>query len=364
MAIANLSAIITKTRKLTASANSLQITDSDIIDYINSFYLYDFPAEFRSLDLKDVYSFNTIRGVDTYPFDRDHWINVQGPCWVAKREVRLFTEPLQFQYFNFNSASIWQREETLATTSAAIGAGPYTGTLQATPILRSINNNPMVTTRTSPTLTQSPATFPANFPNVPNIDRSQNFLITVNVGNGTTLNVTDDGAGALIGAVIAGGTVNYDTGAISVTFNAVPPAGQAIRVFYMPVVLNQPLAVLFWQDSMILRPVPDKGYTVELVAYRTPSQALLGTGTTTDMTGRPEILDWWECIAVGAAKKIYEDRLDMDGVAMMDKILQERYQVAYTRTYANLSKKRIGTIYSDQLENTYGVGPFGIGNYG
>ena len=113
MTIANLQSIITKVRKLSSSSNSLQITDNDIIDYINSFYLYDFPAEFRSLDLKDMYTFNTIRGVDTYPFDRDHWINIQPPCYIAKREVRLFTDPLQFYYFNFNSSSHWQREQII-----------------------------------------------------------------------------------------------------------------------------------------------------------------------------------------------------------------------------------------------------------
>ena len=69
----------------------------------------------------------------------------------------------------------------------------------------------------------------------------------------------------------------------------------------------------------------DQGYLVEIVAYRRPSQVLLGSGTTTNLTGVPELLEWWETLAVGAAKKIYEDRQDMDGVAMMDKMLVERY---------------------------------------
>ena len=435
MAIANLQSIITKTRKLSASANSLQITDEDIIDYINSFYLYDFPAEFRSLDLKDVYTFNTIRGIDTYPFDRDHWINIQEPCYIAKREVRLFQDPFQFYYFNFNSSGHWQREETLATsdtgsitnitqanpavvTSTAHGletgnlvtitgvlgmveindlssaitvidddsfsldtidstaftaytsggtwvSNAFSGTLQASPIIRSVNNNPIAQTLTSPTAPQAPGTFPANFTNVPNINRVQNFLVTANISNGVTLNITDDGAGNLIGDTGTGvNTINYDTGAISVTFSQTIPAGNSITVLYNPVVLNIPLAIMFWQDQITLRPVPDKGYTVEIVGYRTPSQALMGTGDTPNMAGRPELLEWWETLAVGAAKKIYEDRLDMDGVGMMDKMLQERYAQNYTRTYANLGKKRIGTIYSDQFEFKNGNGPFGIGNYG
>jgi hypothetical protein len=358
MAIADLSSIITKIRKLTSSPNSNQITDSDIIDYINSFYLYDFPAEFRSLDLKDIYTFNTVRGIDTYPFDIDHWVNVQEPCYVAKRETRLFQDPLQFYWFNFNSNSYWQREETLTEGDGT--KGPYTNTLQAVPLIRSVNNNPIVTTNT-PNTQVFPDGFPVTFPNS-NINRIQNFLITADLGNGTTLNVTDDGAGGLLGNATAG-SVKYDTGAVSVTFDQNVPSGEEIKVFYNPVVLNIPLAVLFFQNQFVLRPVPDKGYTVELMAYRLPSQALLGSGTDVDLTGRPELLEWWETLAVGAAKKIYEDRLDMDGVQMMDKILNERYQANYTRTYANLGKRRIATIYADQFEFTNGTGPFGVGNF-
>lgn len=433
MTIANLEAIIKKIRKLSASPNSNQLTDSDIVDYINSFYLYDFPSEFRSLDLKDVYTFNTIRGIDTYPFDKDHWINVQEPCYIAKRASRLFYDAISFYYFNFNSNGHWQREETLTSSSSGIitnitqanpasvtsaGHGlssgnlvtidnvvgmveinglsspvtvvdddtftlddidstlftPYVsggtwvtnafiGTLQATPILRSVNNNPMVTTNTAPT-----GVFPAGFPSVypnSNINRIQNILITANLNNGNTLHVTDNGGGFLVGDIgIGANTINYETGEINVAFSQTLSAGTEITVLYTPVVLNIPLAILFFQNQFVLRPVPDKGYTVEIVAYRTPSQALLGTTSDPNLTGRPELLEWWETIAVGAAKKIYEDRLDMEGVAMMDKILQERYQANFTRTYANLGKRRISTIYADQLESTGNAGPFNIGIFG
>lgn len=361
MAIANLSAIITKIRKLSSSPNSNQITDSNIIDYINSFYLYDFPAEFRSLDLKDVYTFNTVRGVDTYPFDRDHWINLQPPCYVAKTAVQFFHGPQDFYYFNFNSNGGYQQEETLTTGTAAIGAGPYAGTLQNIPLIRSVNNNPAVTTTLSNTGVQGVSNFPPTFP-VATINRVQNFLITSNLANGSTMNVTDDGAGNLINSAgTASGTVNYDTGVISVTFPSSVVVGADITVFYNPVVLNKPLAILCWQDQLFMRPVPDKGYQVEIVGYRTPSQTLMGTGATTNYSGRPELLEWSETIAVGAAKKIYEDRLDMDGVAMMDKMLQERYQQNYTRTYANLGKQRVGTIFADQLNSTNSLNPFGFG---
>lgn len=363
MAIANLQSIITKIRKLSASANSFQLTDSDIIDYLNSFYIYDFPADFLSLDLKDIYTFNTIRGVDTYPFDFDHWINIQNPCYVAKREVKLYRDVQSFYYFQFNSNNHWQTEETL--TSGDGTAGPYTGTLQKAPLLRSINNNPITDTQTANVdVGGFPNGYPPSFTG-PNISRIQNFLITANRGNGDTLNVTDDGDGNLIGDAVAGGTINYDTGAVSVTFNATVPSGENIVVLYNPVVLNIPLSILFNQNQFVLRPVPDKGYTVEITAYRLPSQLLLGADSTTtpDLAGRPEMLEWWETLAIGAAKKIYEDRLDMDGAAMMEKMLQEHYQKNETRTYADLTKRRVSTIYADQFDFTNGSNSFGIGNF-
>lgn len=356
MAIATLSAIITKIRRLSATPNSNQLTDSQILDYINSFYLYDFPAEFRALDLKGIYTFNTIRGLDTYPFDMDHWVNVQEPCWIAKQNAKLFQDPFAFYQYNFYSNSAWQQDELL-TTGTGI-AGPYIGTLQNTPIIRSVNNNPMVNTQTANTGI-FPAGYPPTFATGHNISRIQNLIITANLGLGNTQNITDDGAGNLIDqAGTATGTINYNTGAISVTFSNAVPSGQEIRVAYCPVVLNTPVAILFWQNQFVLRPVPDKGYIVELTAYRLPSQLLLGSGSTVNFNGRPEELEWWETISVGAARKIYEDRLDVEGISTMDKMLQERYQANYTRTYANLGKQRIGTLFSDQLGYTVGS-PYG-----
>lgn len=359
MAIATLSAIITKVRKLTLSPNSSNLTDDMIIDYINSFYLFDFPAEFRSLELKNTYTFNTIEGIDTYPFDSDHWQTIQEPVFCAKRQIKLFTDPGQFHYYQFNSLSPVQQREIIAYGDGDPANTTYTATLQNTPILRSINNNPIVTTNTANTQV-FPAGYPPTFPGS-NISRVQNILITAKVSNGITYNVTDDGAGNFLGA--GTGTINYELGTISISFNSVVPDGEPIECQYVPVVLNTPLAILNWQNQLVVRPVPDKGYTIELTGYRTPSQALLGTGTTVDYEGRPELQEWWECIAVGAAKKVYEDRLDMDGIQMMDKMLMERYQTCYTRTYATLGKQRIATIFSDQLNYNYGSGPFGIGNY-
>lgn len=348
MSIATLADIIAKARRLSSSGSSLQLTDNQVIDYINSFYLYDLPAEFRSLKLQDKYTFNTQRGIDTYPFDSEHYTTVSMPCYCAKREIKLFTDPWSFYGLNFN----WQMQETFTQGDSTIG--PYTGTATAAPLLRSTRNSPMVSSPLWPTTPYFPN------PNQPVFNeaipsRVQNILITANTSLGVTQNITDDGNGNLIGD--GSGTINYDTGAIDVTFNSGVPAGQNIQIQYNPTqVMAIPLSIMFFQDQFTLRPVPDKGYTIELTAYRQPSQALLGTSdpTNPNMAGVPELREWWELLAAGAAKKIYEDRLDSDGIQLMDKMIFERYAVAEARTYAQIGSESIPTLFSDQLKQNYG----------
>ncbi len=363
MAIATLDAIIKKVRKLTGSGTNYQLTDAQIIDYINSFYLYDFPAQFRSMKLKDKYTFNTQRGIDTYPFDYLHWSTVEMPCYCAKREIKLFQDPWSFYGVWFN----WQQFVNFAQGDGTDGTGGSydASSLPYTPLIRSANNNPRVQT----TLTQT-SNFLQN-PTIPsfpqaNIGRVQNILITANVSYGSTLNVTDDGAGNLIGDCVSG-TIDYETGQIAnLVFTAAIPSGNTIQIQYNPTQPSIPLAILFYQNQFTLRPVPNTGYTIELVAYRLPSQILLGTTNpdSPNYGGVPEIQEWWETIAAGAAKKVFEDRLDSDGIALMDKMLFEHYALNEVRTYAQLGKQSIATIYKDQLNMNYGSGGYGSGGTG
>jgi hypothetical protein len=342
--------IIAKVRRLTGSADTFQLPDVPdplnpysvgITDYINSFYYYDYPAQFRSLKLKDFYTFDTIQNVDTYAFDSENYTTVEMPCYCMNREIALFNDPWSFYGANFN----WQSQTNFAFGNGSQGI--YTGATSAVPILRSVNNNPA---------------FNIN-PNY-QASRVQNILITANTATGT-LNVTDDGNGNLIGDVgtppSSSNTIDYFTGEISVYFSENVPQGNQIQIQFNPFQPSIPLSILFFQNQFTLRPVPDQGYTIQLVAYRQPSQALANTPA---FQGSPELSEMWETIAFGAAKKIYEDRLDSDGVAMMDKALTERYQLNYTRTYAQLGKQRVSTIYADQLTNNYGNTGWGFGASG
>jgi hypothetical protein len=334
----NLQDIIEKIRILSASSNTNQLTDQKIIKYINSYYLYDFPDDLRILKLKNNYTFQTQNGIDTYAFDFDNYTTIEPPVYCAKSQIALYQDPLSFYGSLANTQSI----ETFATGDG--GVGPYTGTTLGTPIQRSVNNIPGANT------------FPAS--------QISNILITGNTSFGNTQNVTDDGFGNLLDPVtgVARGTIDYSTGAISVTFGNLIADGNDITIEYKQIAQGQPSQMLFYQEQFVLNPVPDKGYTIEMTCYRTPSQALLGTESETApvLTGRPELFEWWELIAFGVAKKLYQDRLDLEGVQTMDAFLQEKISEARTSTYAQLSKQRVGTIFSNQLidQQNYGWGSF------
>lgn len=374
MAIVNRNALFAKIRRLSASPDPLQLPDFanplnplsvGIADYVDSFYIYDFPAQFRSLKLKDKYTFDTVYGVDTYAFNSEQYTTVEMPCTCMKRPIQLYNDPWSF----FGEAYNWQYQTNFDYGDGT--NGPYSGFTTGHPIIRSINNNPYTGSNATP---YTPGSTNYGTPNVPGVSqgsppyqasRVQNILITVNIANGSTLNVTDDGNGGLIGDVATNqnqGSINYSTGQISgLYFNQVVPASVPIQIQYNPIQPSIPLAILYFQNQFVLRPVPDRGYTIELVAYRQPSQALLQIG---NGLGTPELSEWWEAIAFGSAKKIYEDRLDMEGVAMMEKGLREKYDLAYTRTYAQLGKQTIGTIYSNQMTNDNGSNGIIFGNGG
>lgn len=359
---------ITKTRKLTGSSNAFQVTDSYIVSRMHSFYAYDLPSKFRSLKLKDTYTFTTNVGQDVYPFNSELYTTVNNPCYCAKREIKLFNNAWEFYAANYN----WQQFTNFASGNGS--TGPYSGFTTAAPLIASVNNDPG--TQGNPNLF-----FPQS--------RVQNVLITANIiganGIGETQNVTDDGQGNLIQifqtsnsgnqeygwtyyrqyasstpTIPGNATINYQTGAITgLVFAQAIPDGNPIQIQYNPKQYSIPLAIMFSQNQFTLAPVPDAGYTVELSCYRQPIQALIAA----DMSGNPELSEWWEILSVGAAKKIFEERLDDDGVNFIDKMLRERYDVIETRTYAQIGQERIKTIYTDQLTENYGSGA-GLTSFG
>lgn len=345
--------IILKYRDITGTGNSRQQTTAKILINIESFYNYDFPAQFRSLKLKDKYVFNTTAGVDTYAFNSEGYTTVEQPAYCAKRPIALYNDPSNFYAANYNGqGNNWQFIENFTFGNGSVG--PYSGITTSAPIVRSANNDSLN------------LNYPASI--------TQNILITTTIENGLTLFVSDvpnintstgqlnqvDTNGSVLVTNI--GTIDYQSGQISnLFFNTSVPQGANITIQYNPVVLNTPLSILFFQDQFVLRPVPDQGYTIELIAYRSPTQAMANTPA---FQGKPELGEWWETIAWGASLKFFQNQRDDAGIANAKDALTYAYSLNETRTYAQMGKQSIQTIYSDQLYQNYNTQGWGAGSFG
>lgn len=311
MAPNTLDAIRTKVRRLTARGSPNQITDATIDEYVNTYYLYDMPEALRFLKLQDVYTFQTTQNIDTYFFPSNNYTTNGPPAYCAGQQMQFFNDIDTFY-------KTWPKIQSIQQVATGNGTpGPYIGTIPSAPFLRSVN--------------------------VGVTDESEviNLLLTANTGVSTE-SVIDNGFGVLLDA--GGGTIDYTTGAFSVTFNAAIPAGNAIFSEVVPFSASQPRMILFSQNQFTLRPVPDKGYNIEVLAYRVPTDLLNANDT-------PELQEWWQLLAFGAALKILTDNGDYDFAQKMRPYYEEQFVLCMRRTLNQLTPQRVSTIYSES--NTY-----------
>ena len=182
-------------------------------------------------------------------------------------------------------------------------------------------------------------------------------LGTPNATSGISPSITliDDGQGNLfaptdtsINPVNARGTINYITGAIAITnFTAAIPSGNAINVQYVPYVASRPQSAVFFQDQFILYPIPDQAYTVSFEVYRYPS-AFLATQSPSAVT--PQLAEWWQLLAYGAADKIFADNADFESMQKFRPLLEEQMNLCLRRTIVQQTSERTATIYTEQSQ--------------
>lgn len=308
MANSDLASIRKKVRRLTGRPSENQLSTSDIDDYINTFYRWDLPAELKLLDLKKTYSFITEPDIDIYDFTPNDINTIEPPVYVGGN-IAAFTQNREY----FFSANPEIQADYILTTGANV-VGPYTATVNATPI-----------------------------------KRNRVIVSTVDV-SGASLTATDAlTEGVLAGDVLAGATIDYDTGVIAnLNFTGIIGSGTKIMVQYINYSPSRPSSVLFYDNKIQLSPVPDKAYRVMFDAYVNPTALAAATS-------EPELRQWWQLIALGAAMKIFEDNLDMENYGKVRMFYEEQLVLVDRKTTKELSLKRVETIYSS--------GVIGIGTY-
>ena len=103
------------------------------------------------------------------------------------------------------------------------------------------------------------------------------------------------------------GTVNYVTTQINLLIPVPLQAGSQLNIWAATYQVGRPYNLLFWNNELTIRPVPDNVYLVEVESYQTPVQFM-------QTTDNPVLNQWSQYLAYGTAIEILRERQDMEGV--------------------------------------------------
>lgn len=324
--------IITKVRLITKSPSQNMITDDQIVQYINTYYLYDFPQELRLKDSLSNWVFSTVPYQERYKLPTDTYITVEPPLYVNGYQS-FFTQSQERFYM------LYPRLGLSSVSAYGNGTtGPYTFTVSNAPILQ---NNVVIGTEDSSG----------------NNAYANDFPLTVETGVFTGVGIN----------LLSANSINYVTGVITINFLNPISASTPINVQIVPYQPSRPVSGLFYNDTLILRPIPDGNYQVSIQAYVNPFACLNGAnfnpptdGGVTDTntfippsgftsgTDTPQINQWWQLIAWGASIKLLEDRGDWSTVGEIYPFYDKQLRLALRRTLVEMSNERVATIYTEQ----------------
>jgi len=103
------------------------------------------------------------------------------------------------------------------------------------------------------------------------------------------------------------GTVNYVTTQIDLLIPVPLQPGSQLNIWAATYQVGRPYNLLFWNNELTVRPVPDNVYLCEVEVYQTPVQFM-------KLTQNPVLDQWAQYIAYGVAREILRERQDMEGV--------------------------------------------------
>lgn len=343
--------IRTKVRRITGRPSTAQLSDAELDQYINTYYHFDFPEQLKLESLRINWEFNTRPNIAVYDFPRNTYLNAMPPVYIGGYQTYM-TQSRQ-NFFRISP----QLNIVQQSVSTGDGTNAYTGTLNNTPIIPGFKPNPPGAYSDSSVAANDIAASKLQW----NVIISASGTPDPTSGIPPDITLVDDGQGNLFDPTDTStdpaanrGTINYITGAVSITnFSANVPVGNAINAQYIPYKASRPQTVMFFEDQIVLWPVPDQAYTVSFEVYRYP------TAFTGDTAEDPQLQSWWQLIAYGAADKIFADNEDFESLQKFRPLLDEQLRLALRRTIVQQTNERTSTIYTEQLN---GSGQFPFGN--
>lgn len=355
-------------RKITGKYDASQLPDSSIgeinisnpagiDDYINDFYLYDMPEHMRTLKLRDFYQFFTIPNCGTYSVPENIY-EIYPPIYI---------DNYQFAWYQFPDVfyRIWPELNFIdkAISTTATGKSNYTFTLTQTPVQQGsvvIGIQPNTDNPTTPleTFTDSDQPIPLDIP-------IKQYMVN---------------PGTLTGNFGGTGTIDYLSGAVSITYASAPPTSLNINAHYHPYVASRPRDILFWQQQLFIRPIPNDTYAVKVMAYMMPTTVISAatnatvrpslfvdpattqtsppSNTTVQVQGfsgnsgstatdLPQFNEWWQLIVYGASLKIFAEDGDWEEHSQLKVRFEEQKLLAQRKALRQLANQRIPTPYAD-----------------
>jgi hypothetical protein len=349
-----LTAIQTKVRRLTRSPSVNQLSDGDLNQYINTFITYDFPEHLRLFNLRTTFTFYTQPYVDAYPtnlspisdeeiiyplqnFD-NLYLTIHPPIYIAGYQGLYLESREQFfgiyPKLNFIN-SIGVTGDGMTTSFSGVintqQATTQAGLQQTTVIL------------------QNQVLFSS-------IDSNFNGLGLIDYPLYPTYQQPNMGCLGLPGQppenleAFEYGFINYVTGEFTINFPVAPGAGEQINYQVVPVQPALPQTMCYYDSTILLRPVPDQVYRVQMEVYARPTYLL-------ETNQSPQLEEWWQYIAYGAAKKVLEDRMDMDTVQLIMPEFKKQENLILRRTIVEMTSQRASTIYTQDNGAAGAYGP-------
>jgi len=292
MATWTLAAIEQKVRKIVGRFGANEFTSEELRTRINQYYQLTFPAELKLEQKKTYYTFYTEANIDTYAAPLTLYTNFLPPATINSLSLVWY-----------QAAGIFNDENPLGYAFST----PWTGDGSATVFTTTISKTPLYPGK----LTIS--------------DTVENFEDTNTTWTASNVIITGDQGGTA--------TINYDTGAVSVTFNTAPPDGQGIFLNYVSFVPRRPQSILYFNNEFRLWPVPDQAYLVQMQAYQVVTALTTATST-------PDLNEWGPAIAFGTARDILADYGEHEEYARVSVLYREQLDYVMRRTHQDLLNVR------------------------
>ena len=270
------------------------LSASDIGSYVNNWYRNKLPSEI-TLGLERVWRFSTLPYNDTYSVGAEYQV-IEGTVRCNGEDLSFFTDESLFRELYPDS---WSNDQKFGEGDASTTV--FTGTLSGSYRL-------------------VPETVVLG-------DDAESFI--------------DDGAGVLTGSLGGSGTVNYTTGAVSITFNTAPGDGDVISASFSTYNESTPLAVLYTNadtddggaPQLVFRPIPDSNYDIA-VDYEARPSALSADDD------EPIRKSWGDLIAYGTAIDILERRGDFEESANVKEAYKRILDTVLYGEIVTMSNKR------------------------